>query len=814
MKKTTWAGIQMRLPFDALRTLHRKNLRDLWNNRARTLLVALSIAIGVLGVGMIVATWNVLNVDLYKRYAAIHPAHLEIEVLGAVQPSDVEKLRDLPGVTASQGRIVFTTRYRHTRGETSALTDPWQPLQLITIPEPETQSVNQIALVQGAWFAQTDELLVERASLSEMGAAVGEPLVVDAFGNGIVLNIAGTVHQQDDVVAAVRGSPVALVDENTMRRVRGTAAINIIYLTVQDLNQRPAIADAARKQLEARGFTVARITQRDPNVHPAQDVLNVLFVVMGVLGVLALLMSSFLVTNTISALVTQQIKQIGVMKALGADTRLVAVSYGEIVLAYGLVGTVLAVPFAERLGYRLAEFLATQINVDLFPYRPSPIAFIVMIGVGLAIPLIAASKPLLQGARLTVREAIADYGIGGGSGNNALARFVARIRNLPRVWALALRNAMRVPERLVLTLITLMLGGAILIAVLSTDSSFGLTVTNLIEGQYGMDAILTFEQPQRLHRVTPVLEGFPDVTRSEAWYFAQATMQLPQGNQVQVTMNALPSDTQFYSPRLQSGRWFQASDTDAIVVNRKWAEQEGVRLGDTVKLDLGERYPVTDWRVVGIVQDLVRQQTGVFIRYENLERIVKETDRTQTLLVRYPQHDLASQVKYTRALTDYFNARGVAVFSTQTMGNLKNQVTSMYRILVIFLLVMAGLMALVGGLGLMGMLSINVLERSKEIGVMRAIGADTPALLQIFWGESIVIALTSFALALALSVPLSIFMTRLVGRAFIKTPLDFAYAYNGIFYWLAVVVVIGTLASIIPALNAARLSVRECLNYE
>jgi putative ABC transport system permease protein len=442
-----------------LRTLHKKNLRELWNNRARTLLVAVSIAIGVLGVGMIVATWNVLNVDLYKRYAAIHPAHLELEVTGAVQQSDVEKLRDIPGVTASQGRVVFTTRYRHTRDDTSAMTDPWQPLELITIPEPEKQSINQIALVQGAWFAQDDEMLVERASLAEMRATVGEPIVVDAFGTEIVLNIAGTVHQQDDVVAAVRGSPVALVDENTMRRVRGSDAINIIYLTVQDLNQRAVIADAARKQLEARGFTVARVTLRDPNVHPAQDVLNVLFVVMGVLGVLALVMSSLLVTNTVSALVTQQIKQIGVMKALGADTRLVGMAYGEVVLAYGLVGTVLAVPFAERLGYRLAEFLATQINVDLFPYRPSPIAFAVMIVVGLAIPLIAASKPLWQGARLTVREAIADYGLGGGSGNNMLTRLVTQIRNLPRVWALALRNAARVPERLALTLITLMLGG-------------------------------------------------------------------------------------------------------------------------------------------------------------------------------------------------------------------------------------------------------------------------------------------------------------------------------------------------------------------
>jgi serine/threonine protein phosphatase 1 len=68
---------------------------------------------------------------------------------------------------------------------------------------------------------------------------------------------------------------------------------------------------------------------RDPNVHPAQDVLNVLFLVMGILGVLALALSSFLVTNTIGALDAQQIKQIGVMKAIGADTLLVMRAYAR-----------------------------------------------------------------------------------------------------------------------------------------------------------------------------------------------------------------------------------------------------------------------------------------------------------------------------------------------------------------------------------------------------------------------------------------------------------------------------------------------------
>ena len=395
-----------------------------------------------------------------------------------------------------------------------------------------------------------------------------------------------------------------------------------------------------------------------------------------------------------------------------------------------------------------------------------------------------------------------------------MTRLLEHVQGLPREWALALRNAVRVPDRLALTLATLSLGGAIFIAVLSVDSSFGTTITNLIEGQYGMDALFAFNKQQRSSKVVEIAQMHPDVAHAEAWYFNQATMKLASGQQVQVLVQAGPDNTQFYKPRLTQGRWLNANDTNAIVINRKWAEQEGVKLGDVVQLDLGEQYSDSEWIVVGINQDLVQKQTGVFVSLDELDRVMKRTDRTYTLEVAYKHHDAAAQTRTTTELVNLLGEKGIDVFSTQILAEIKRQVTSLYQILVVFLLVMSMLIAIVGGIGLMGMMSINVLERSKEIGVMRAVGADTRAIVKIFWGESIVITLISFALAVILSIPLSMAMSRAVGMAFIQTPLDFAYAFNGIAYWFIIVIVVGTLASIAPALNAANLSVRQSLSYE
>jgi putative ABC transport system permease protein len=841
---------------NSLRTLRHKTLRDLRGNLNRTLLVALSIAIGVLGVGMIVVTQDILTSDMRARYRAINPAQIEISVPHGVQPDDVAMLRKVPGVAQVQGRAVFNGRYRNadsviarsglcdeaipnsqggdcllrlplstasfdsaTKTSRSAQDAPrndteWKTMEFIVIPEPEAQTINRVTPASGKWYAERGQVIAERASLSVINAQIGDTIIVDALGSEKTLTIVGTAHQQDDVMAAVKGNPIVFTHADTVKQLQGNDRINTIYLTVDDATQKAAVADAARDKLERAGYPVARVTLRDPNVHPAQDVLNVLFRVMGILGVLSLLLSSFLVTNTISAFVAQQIKQIGVMKAIGADAWLVMRAYALTVLVYGLLGTALAMPFAERAGYQLAKYLARQINVDLFPYRPSHLAQIVMLVVGLIVPFAAALKPLWEGAQITVRQAISDYGLGGGSGNHRLSRALGEIHGLPRVWALALRNAVRVPDRLGLTLITLMLGGAIFVAVLSVDASFGKTIDNLIEGQYGMDALFAFKREQRVSWVVPLVESHPEVAHAEAWYFNQATMKLASGQNVQVLVEGGPDDTQFYKPRLQAGRWLQASDENAIVINRKWAEQEGVKIGDEVKLDLGEGYAETEWVVVGINQDLVQKQTSVFVSFDALDRALKRTDKTITLEVQYTAHDAASQKQITREVIARLSAKGIDVYSTQLLGDIKTQITSLYQILVVFLLVMSFLTALVGGIGLMGMMSINVLERSKEIGVMRAIGADSRDIVKIFWGESIVIALVSFALAIVASVPLARGMARAVGMAFIQTPLDFAYAYDGIAYWFVIVIVVGTLASIAPALSAANLSVRQSLSYE
>jgi len=349
-------------------------------------------------------------------------------------------------------------------------------------------------------------------------------------------------------------------------------------------------------------------------------------------------------------------------------------------------------------------------------------------------------------------------------------------------------------------------------AVLTTNQSLHTSLEQMVEVQSSMDVLLVLGKEERISEVLPLIAAHPAVAHVEAWHFAETTMRAPSRQEVKVTVFAGPANTQLYTPEVVGGRWYIPGNGNEIVLNRSWAKSTGVAVGDSVTLVLdGEE---TVWTVVGFNQDKRAEETGVYLDLGALDRTFQRTDRTPSLQVQFVDQKPTHQLALAQALVAYLDEHGIAVFSSLAITTIKERIFELFGVLVSFLLVMSILIALVGGLALLGMMSINVLEWSKEIGVMRAIGADTRAILQIFWGESMVVTLVSFVLATGASVPLSYLLTTIIGLSFLDRPLDFTYAFSSIGYWLVIVLMIGTLASIPPARNAANLSVRQSLSYE
>ena len=120
---------------------------------------------------------------------------------------------------------------------------------------------------------------------------------------------------------------------------------------------------------------------------------------------------------------------------------------------------------------------------------------------------------------------------------------------------------------------------------------------------------------------------------------------------------------------------------------------------------------------------------------------------------------------------------------------------------------------LIGAIGLAGTLSINVLERQREIGVMRAIGASTPTIAGQFIGEGLLLGLLAWLIAIPLSVPVGQFFTVVMGGV-LNLSIQYQFSWNGALQWLIIIVVLSILGSLLPAIRAMRASVRESLAYE
>ena len=799
----------------------RKVLRDLWHHKTRTVIVVLSIAVGVFAVGMIVSTEIILEEDMTASYSAVNPASAYL------YPDDfddelVQTVRGMREVSEAEGRLdELDVRLK-------VGPDEWRTLSIDVISDYDDIRLNKITPVSGAWPPPKKAILIERNSLPYTNARVGDVVEIETGDQKIRhLRIAGVVHDMNNPPAQFVGHPFGYITFDTLEWLGYPHAFDELQILVAenrtDEAHIRAVADRVEDKIEKSGRTVHWTWIPEPGEHPANEEVEPLLIILGVLGALSLFLSAFLVINTIAALMTQQIRQIGIMKTIGARTSQIVKMYLAAVVVYGLLSLVVAIPLGGWAAYGITQYLADLINFDLTGFRIPPRAIALEVAVGLFVPLLAALYPVWAGVRVTAHEAISSYGVGKGLfGASLTDRLVEGITStylaLSRPMRISLRNTFRRKGRLALTLSALTLGGAIFIAILSVHASLLTTLDDALN-YWNYEIQVDFAHSHRIAQITREAMNIPGVAQAECWSGSTARRQRPDGHEgPNIYVLGAPAETNLIQPTLLQGRWLLPDDKNAIVLNTGVLKEEpDIKIGDDITLKIEGRKQT--WRVVGLVQGVM---TGR-IAYANQPyfaqaiRFVGRSGGVQIVAQSPPdasKHDLTFQTDLSKRIKAYFDARGLQVSATETTASLRDNIEYQFNVIVIFLAIMAVLIAMVGGLGLMGTMSINVLERTREIGVMRAVGASDGSIVKIFIVEGVFIGVLSWLIGAVLAFPIGKLLSNAVGVAFTEAPLSYTFSVNGTLLWLAVVLVLAAAASILPAWNASRLSVREILAYE
>jgi len=817
-----------------IRPRWQKVLSDLWGNRMRSLLVLASIAVGLFASGVIAIIYFVALEDMQRGYAAINPAN--ITVWASYFDQDlVEHMAKLPGVRQAEGSRELDVRLEAGPGK-------WISIHLKAMKDPAKSTVNQVRLVDGVWPPGEGEIAIDRYRLHETQANIGDWVTLELpSGKTRRFKLVGIVH--DETIGA-RGNaggffsaPVqGYLDQASLASLEQPfpEKYNLLLVTITgDTNNRDhleSMAKTIRDDLEKNDVTLASSTVRSSTDHPNLYLVRAILAILLIIGLLVVFLSSFLITNTLQAIMNQQVQQIGILKTVGGRRFQIAGIYLTLSLIYGLLAYLVALPLANVVAFSTVGFLTVQLNYTFFGQRFVPQVALIQGLIAVLLPQLAALGPVLQGVRIMVQESLSGYRQSRRPGNksrprNPLSSAAKHLQSTSLLSIIALRNTFRHKGRLALTLITLTLGGAVFISTFNVRVSLMKYMDQIIQ-YFQADVNITLTRPYYTREIADLVNEVPGVAGVEGWVFARTELVLEDGSAGDnVSLLAPPAGSKLIKPIMLKGRWVEPGDQNAIALSELFLDYyPELKVGDTLRLRVnGDE---TDWVVVGFFQ-LAGKVSGLsaYTNYEYLAPMINQNGRAATFRVtsipgepdamgNRPPLSLEAQQALGSAIEAHLKRYGIRVADVDTGLSLTQTASDGFNVLTAFLLFLALLTALIGSIGLAGSMGLNVMERTREIGILRAVGASNHKLMRIVLLEGVTIGLLSWALGSLAAFPISKILSDSISLALFGGTSSFGFTITGFVVWLAAVMLLSVLASVLPARSATRLTIREVLSYE
>jgi putative ABC transport system permease protein len=777
-------------------------------------MMVIAIAAGVLALTSIATAYSILTREMAGNYLSTNPPAALLEV-DDLDQSVLARVRAQPGITGAESAGKLT-------GRIEVRPDEWLPLLLFVVPDFRAARIGTVRLVAGRWPTVSGSIVLERTAVSLAKSAVDREITIQTpRGGQRSLTVTGVVHDPALAPAWQEQTVYGYVTPQTLRFLGEDPSLRILKMTVRDpANDRRGLEHTVigvAEELQRSGHSVGEI-RIPPYQHPHQAMMTSVLRMLLAFGVLTLLLSAVLTASLTSSLLAPQVRQIGMMKAIGARSVQIMQIYVGLIAAIGLLGVGLGLPLGIAAGRALAGSTARMLNLEL-TRRSAPLwlyADLIFIGVGL--PLGAALLPIGAAAGRTVRETLSDFGARLSVRPGRLVRWFPVSGRHP-AFMLAIRNVARRKSRLVVTLGLLATAGAMFMTSLDVKAAWQRTLAAASVERH-FDAEILFTQPRPEVDVLRAVSAVPGVRTAEPWTVEAASLArgdglhivstYPDGGHGSLRLQAVPREGAFLTPNMLLGHWLSAGDDEGVVLNTQALSMfPELKIGTPIHLVVRGR--VADLRVIGVAEEHLTQAT-VYTSPDQFGLLMGEPGLTGGVRLALQSLDETSAAEIIARVERTLNASGLTVAQSLSKAQLGRALGGHLFILIFLLAAISALMGLVGILGLGSAATIGVLERAREFAVMRAIGARAGMIQRTVVGEALLVAMVSVGIALALSAPLTIVVNSMIGTTSLGPDLGTVVSPEALALWLLIVLLAATVASACPAWKASQLTVREMLS--
>ncbi|MCO5175439.1 MAG: ABC transporter permease [Thermomicrobiales bacterium] len=780
-----------------MKTLLAKVRRDLMRRPLRNVLTILGVIFGVAGVVAIAVTTRSMVDAQRLTYAGSFQADLT-SYTADLSPTTRSLIERQPNVAIADTRAITFTRFDAGEG--------WVNLRLVGINDFDAMRLDIVSLTEGHWPTK-DEVVFDESSRELTALEIGQVVAVRETPNDPIryLTVVGFTRSPAQLGAGLLNRATAYTQAPTVRGLTGRTGDNFLLVRVREPDRASQTAQDLSRLLAKRGSRAFGFNVRDPNEFVGSRELGTLLLLLRVFSWLGAALASVLVANTIAAVMTEEIGQIGIMKSLGARRWQVGVTYLTYAVSIGIVGTAAGWLGGTVIGLQITGYLTNLTGLQQPQFAVSSRDVLLALFVGLLVTVSATILPVLIHSRTKPAELLRSRGVRSEVGHPHIVRLTAPISRFSRLAAIGARNALRRPGRAAATIGVVAVAVAAFIGTQALSRSVSATVDDLY-ALYGADGWVSFQQPVNTTFATE-LERDPWVVQAEAWTSATGAI-----GSTRTDIWGMPADNPLYSYRLVEGSWVSASNPPSIALSSNLAARIDARVGDTLLLDIGQRRVTV--HVTGIVDDastyLGSTTTGkVFMQTSDLNRLIGLGRRADMFALKLTSSDPADVDLALAAIEERNRNLGPVTYAAYSDQQSASQAIG---VLTLMLNAIVVVVAIVGIAGIANALLISIAERRREFGVLRAVGAGARQVVTVLVSEGVMLAALGLVVGMAVGYPLARILVSITSRELFALSFHMSIATIGMIFAVAILAVAAV--SAIPGIVASRIRPIQVLRYE